>query len=153
MDNKNIIVKNLDHNSIIDLNKKKETFTNINSSYIENFLNNKRKVFFFHYSDIFKEFKYYHKIEECDFTTKVKKFISINFNMIKDYEENLYSYFYFSIKYVKFYLSYLMSNSDLIPNTLLVHNQKNIMDRIIINAMKLKNGKVVFFDHGGVLTI
>ena len=26
MDNKNIIVKNLDHNSIIDLNKKKETF-------------------------------------------------------------------------------------------------------------------------------
>ena len=149
MDNKNIIVKNLDHNSIIDLNKKKETFTNINSSYIENFLNNKRKVFFFHYSDIFKEFKYYHKIEECNFTRKVKTFINKNFNMIKNYEENLYSYFYFSIKYTKFYFSYLMSNSDLIPNTLLVHNQKNIMDRIIINAMKLKKGKVVFFDHGG----
>ena len=149
IDKKNILVTNLNHQKIAELNRKNKIFTNINSSYIEGHIDNKDKVYFIHSSDIFQEYKYFNNVEECIFTKKVTDFISKNFKLMQTYNINSYTYFFLSIKYVEYYLNYIMNNPNLIPKKLLVHNQKNIMDRIIINAMKSRSGKVIFFDHGG----
>lgn len=149
IDKKNILVTNLNHQKIAELNRKNQIFTNINSSYIEGHIDSEEKVYFIHSSDIFQEYKYFNNVEECIFTKKVTDFISKNFKLMKTYNVNSYTYFFLSIKYVEYYYNYIMNNPNLIPNKLLVHNQKNIMDRIIINAMKSRSGKVIFFDHGG----
>lgn len=146
---KSILVKNLNHRKIVELNRNNEVFTNINSSTIENHIDNNHKVYYLHFSDIFQQYKYFHNIKDCKFTRKVTNFICKNFKLNKAYNENSYGYFFLSIKYVKYYFKYIMSNPSLIPKKLLIHNQKNIMDRIIINAMKERKGKVTHFDHGG----
>ena len=74
---------------------------------------------------------------------------------MKTYDLNSYTYFFLSIKHVEYYLNYIMNNPNLIPKKLLVHNQKNIMDRIIINAMKSRNGKLysLIMVGGHIITI
>ena len=72
IDKKNILVTNLNHQTITELNRKNKIFTNINSSYIEGHIDNDEKVYFIHSSDIFQEYKYFNKVEECIFTKKLQ---------------------------------------------------------------------------------